>query len=156
MKFKFLYHDKSVSAHAIDSYATGTYIHENDHITASLLRGGLLTGCNLRYLFYTNFEGEGILVNDDYKSQGIYIFDHTLYYNIYDNYKVGSYAQVLLSPDNDLPKEFIEAMIEAARADFNRLLNTRPVPVLDTPEWHHRLGTKRLGFHGKRPLHQRI
>lgn len=65
MKLKFLYHDKAVSQQTIHGYKAGTYIHENDHIVASTLRGGLLAGCNLRYLFYTSFEGDDILVNDD-------------------------------------------------------------------------------------------
>ncbi len=154
MKLRFLYHDKAESQQTIHGYKAGTYIHENDHVTASTLRGGLLKGCNLRYLFYTSFSGEDTLVNDDYKRQGLYIFDHTLYYNIYDNYKVGSYTQVLLSPDNDLPDWFVEMMIEQARVDFNQLINTRPVPVLDTQEWRRRLGSEPIGKNGKTPDHK--
>ncbi len=154
MKFRFLYHDKPVSQQTIDSYKAGTYIHENDHVTASTLRGGLLTGCNLRYLFWTNFGGEDILVNDDYKRQGLYIFDHTLYYNIYDKYIVGDYAQILLSPVNYLPDEFVELMIIEAKIDFHQLLHTRPVSVLDTQEWHRRLGSEPIGKHGKTPDHK--
>ena len=154
MKFKFLYHDKAVSQQIIDSYKPDTYIHESDHVTASTLRGGLLTGCNLRYLFRTNIEVADLLVNDDYKRQGLYMFDHTLYYNAYDNYKVGHYAQVLLSPDNDLPDWLVEEMIEAARVDFNQLLHTRPVPVLDTQEWRRRLGNEPIGKQGKQPIHK--
>ena len=152
MKIRFLYHDKAVSQQTIDSYKADTYIHNDDHITASTLRGGLLTGCNLRYLFYTDFAGDDILVNDDYKRQGLYIFDHTLYYNIYDNYKVGQYAQVLLSPDNDLPDWFVAEMVKQARVDFNQLLHTRPVPVLDTQDWRRRLGSEPIGKQGKRPI----
>lgn len=149
MKLRFLYHDKNVSKQTIDNYKAGSYIHENDHITASTLRGGLLTNCNLRYLFWTSFSGEDILVNDDYKRQGLYIFDHTLYYYIYDNYKVGDYAQVLLSPDNELPDWLVEELIKQARVDFNQLLHTRPVPVLDTQEWRRRLGSEPIGKNGK-------
>lgn len=156
MKIKFLYHDKAVSKQTAYSYKVGTYIHENNHVTASTLRGGLLTGCNLRYLFYTSFEGEDILVNDDYKRQGLYIFDHTLYYNTYDNYIVGDYAQVLLSPDNDLPDWLVEELIKQARVDFNQLLHTRPVPVLDTQEWRRRLGSEPIGKQGKNPHHKAI
>ena len=87
-------------------------------------------------------------------SQGLYIFDHTLYYNIYDNYKIGQYSQVLLSPDNDLHYEFVELMIIEARIDFNQLLHTRPVPVLDTQEWHRQLGVEAIGKQGKQPHHK--
>lgn len=154
MKFRFLYHDKTVSRQTIDSYTAGTQIHENDHVTASTLRGGLLTNCNLRYLFWTNFGGEDILVNDDYKRQGLYIFDHTMYYNIYDKYIVGDYAQILLSPVNELSDELIEALIKQARVDFNQLINTRPVLALDTQEWRRRLGSDPIGKQGKTPHHK--
>jgi hypothetical protein len=154
MKITFLYHDKPASQKTIDSYIIGDYIHENDHVTASTLRGGLLTGCNLRYIFLSGYNGEDVLVNDDYKRQGFFMFDHTLYYHIYDNYKVGQYAQVLLSPDFNWSDELTVEVIKAARADFNQLLHTRPVPVLDTPDWHRRLGSHPLGVDGKRPHHK--
>lgn len=148
MNFRFLYHDKAVSKQTIDSYKAGTQIRENDHVTASTLRGGLLTNCNLRYLFWINFGGGDLLVNDDYKRQGLYIFDHTLYYN----YKVGDYAQVLLSPVNDLSDEFVEEMVKQARVDFNQLLHKQPVP--DTQEWRRRLGSEPIGRQGKQPNHR--
>lgn len=69
------------------------------------------------------------------------MFDHTLCYHIYDNYKVGQYVQVLLSPDFDWPDELESEVIKAARTDFNQLLHTRPVPLLDTPDWHRRQTT---------------
>lgn len=155
MKFNFLYHDQPASQRTIDSYIVGDYFHENDHVAASTLRGGLLTGCNLRYIFITNFKGGEVLVNEDYKRQGLFLFDHTLYYGIYDNYKVGQYAQVLLTPDN-VSDELMEEVIKAARIDFNQLLHTPPVPVLDTPDWRKRLGSNPLGAQGKRPHHKLI
>ncbi len=153
MKFRFLYHDKPASQKTIDSYKVGDYFHENDHVVASLLRGGLLTGCNLRYIFITNVKEGIILANEDYKKQGLFIFDHTLYYGIYDNYRIGEYAQVLLSPNNP-SDELIEEVIKAARIDFNQLLHTPPVGVLDTADWRRRLGSTPLGVEGKRPHHK--
>ena len=117
----------------------GDYFHENNHVAASLLRGGLLTGCNLRYIFITNVKDGTILANEDYKKQGLFLFDHMLYYGIYDNYRIGEYAQVLLTP-NSLSDELMAEVIKAARIDFNQLLHTPPVPLLDTQDWHRRLG----------------
>lgn len=46
-----------------------------------------------------------------------------------------------------------EVRIEQARVDLNQLLHTRPVPVLDTQEWHRRLGSEPIGKNGKRLVH---
>lgn len=150
MTFQFLYHDQPASQHTIDSYIVGEYIHENGQVAASTLRGGLLTDCNLRYLFITNIGGGFQTVNEDYKRQGLFLFDLNMTYDIYDNYRVGEYAQVLLSPDANLTDELMEEVIKAARIDFNQLLHTPPVPVLDTQDWRKRLDHP-LGTQGQRP-----
>ena len=82
------------------------------------------------------------------------MFDHMLYYHIYDNYRVGQYAQVLLSSDFNWSDELTAEVIEAARVDFNQLLHTRPVPVLDTQEWRRWLGNEPIGKQGKQPIHK--
>lgn len=59
------------------------------------------------------------------------------------------------SPVTPTIRDFMgfEVRIEQARVDLNQLLHTRPVPVLDTQEWHRRLGSEPIGKNGKRLVH---
>lgn len=152
MKFKFLYRDQLVHDRLLDGYLAGSVIHESDKVAASTLRGGLLTNTNLRYLFITNIGREFQTVNEDYKKQGLFLFDEDLYYDIYDKYRVGDYVQILLSPDRYFEDDVMKEVIKAAHRDFNELLHTPPVPVLDTSDWRRRI-TNPLGKYGKTPRH---
>jgi hypothetical protein len=151
MNYNFLYQDQIVSQQDIAGYIVGDVVHDNGYVYCSSLRGGLLTNTNLRYLLITNIGGEFFLVNEDWRKQGLYIFDAGLYYDIYDKYQVGDYTQILLSPVNYL--QGINDLIGAARKDFNLLLQTPPVAVLDTPQWRSKF-TLPLGVDGKNAPHQ--
>ncbi len=153
MKYKFLYQDQHVSPSIVESYKVGDFIYEYKPVVASWLRGGLLTNTNLRYLFITNIGGNFRIEDEDYLKQGLYIFQADLYYNIYDNYQVGQYVQVLLSPQLHLTDIIIEDVVKQARADFNQLLHKRPVPALDTQSWRSRFSSP-LGTEGKSAIHQ--
>jgi hypothetical protein len=151
MNYTFLYQDQLVSQPVIDGYIVGEVIHENGYVYCSTLRGGLLTNANIRYLFIHNVGGVFFIVNEDWRKQGLYIFDYGLYYDIYDKYQVGGYTQILLSPDNVLTD--IPAIIQAARKDFNELLHTPPVGILNTAQWRNKF-RQPLGVDGKNNPHQ--
>lgn len=150
-KYNFLYRDNNVGQATIDSYRVGDYLHEQTAFAASFLRGGLLTGCNVRYLFTLEIGRTLIWADSDYFKRGLYNFEVDRYYEILDIFKVGTYYQVLLSPDN-IEGELEKEVVTAAQRDFIELLNRPPVSVLDTPEWRRKI-QEPFGRSGKNRPH---
>lgn len=148
MKYKFLYRDHLLGAEDLERYRVGEVVHESEEVVTSFLRGGLLTNCNTRFLFITNIGGNFGFVSDDYRKQGLYIFESDLYYVVYDKYEIGSCVQFLLSPHCSINEEILEDVIAAAQVDFHQLLHTPPVQVLDTLEWRSRIISP-IGKNGK-------
>lgn len=135
--YNFLYRDGIVNRTLFDRYIVGEHLYEETAFCASFLRGGLLTGCNLRFLITLEIGKTLIWADIDYSSRGSYAFDADWYYEILDVYVVGDYCQVLLTPSL-LRTEVKEEVISAARRDFIQLFNKPPVQILDTPEWRRK------------------
>jgi hypothetical protein len=136
-QYNFLYRDNSVDWRTFNGYKIGEYLYEETAFCASFLRGGLLSGCNLRFLITLEIGKTLIWADTDYSKRGLYTFDVDWYYEILDVYIVGDYCQVLLTPNlllNAVKKE----VTLAARGDFIQLFNTPPVQVLNTPEWRRK------------------
>lgn len=156
MTYSFLYADIQASPRLLEKYALFDWVHANNGVTASTLRGGILTGCNVRFLFITNIDGEFRMEDQDYKHQGLYIFPDNLYFHVLDKWHIGNKAQILMTPDNYAAEYDLHPIIRAARDDFKKLHNAAPIPVLDTKEWKARVATQ-PGFNGKQaPHHQRF
>ena len=152
MNYKFLYADYNATQKEIDFYESVGIVHNDKGVVASSFRGGLLSGCNLRTLFITNINSEFQLQNEDYRMQRLFIFSADSYFGVLDVYRYGEYTQVLLTPDG-ISDNIIQEIIKAARADFNKLVNTPPVGVLDTAQWRKRLD-KPVGQAGKNLRHK--
>lgn len=151
MKYNFLYGDYKASAKDLDVFEIGKPIHDNGGIVLSSYRGGLLSGCNLRTLYITNVGGTFQLQNEDYRMQWLFIFDLDYSFQVLDIYRIGDYTQVLLTPGNPTSEELTD-VVKAARADFNQLIHTPPVGVLNTDQWRRKLG-KPIGTNGKTLTH---
>lgn len=153
MTFNFLYADVEASGRLLEKYVLHDWVHALNPVTASTLRGGMLSGCNVRFLYITNIGGNFNLVNEDYKHQGLFRFDSHLYYHVLDKWHIGNKAQILMTPDNYAVEYDMGLIIRAARNDFRGLHNTEPVAALNTAEWKARIAIQ-PGFNGKNAPHK--
>ena len=153
MTFNFLYADIEASPRLLEKYVLYDWVHALNGVTASTLRGGLLSGCNVRFLFITNIGGSFRTEDEDYKMQGLYIFPDNLYYHVLDKWHIKDKAQILLTPDNYANEYDLDLIVRAARNDFRELHDTEPVAVLDTKEWKTRVAMQ-PGFYGKNAPHK--
>lgn len=153
MTFNFLYADIEASPRLLEKYVLYDWVHALNGVTASTLRGGMLTDCNVRFLFITNIGGDFRMEDEDYKQQGLYIFPDNLYYHVLDKWHIGNKAQILLTPNNYANEYDLDPIVRAARKDFRELHDTEPVAVLDTKEWKTRIAMQ-PGFHGKNAPHK--
>lgn len=153
MTFNFLYADIEANPRLLEKYVLYDWVHALNGVTASTLRGGLLSGCDVRFLFITNIGGGFRMEDEDYKQQGLYIFPDNLYYHILDKWHIDNKAQILLTPDNYAAELDIDVIVRAARNDFKKLHNQKPVVVLDTKEWKMRIA-EQPGFNGKNTPHR--
>ncbi|HJQ09214.1 MAG TPA: hypothetical protein VJ836_07075 [Candidatus Saccharimonadales bacterium] len=152
MTFNFLYADIEASPRLLEKYVIDDWVHALNPVTASTLRGGLLSGCNVRFLFITNIGKDFRIEDEDYKQQGLYIFPSHLYYQVLDKWHIDNKAQILLTPHSYPSDLVVNSIIRAARDDFRELHDTKPVSVLDNAEWKARIAMQ-PGFNGKNVPH---
>lgn len=153
MTFNFLYADIEANGRLLEKYVLYDWVHALNPVTASTLRGGMLSGCNVRFLFITNIEGSFRTEDEDYRSQGLYIFPSHLYYHVLDKWHIGNKAQILMTPDNYAVEYDVDLIVRAARDDFRELHNAKPLVVLDTAEWKAWIA-EQPGFNGKNAPHK--
>lgn len=153
MTFNFLYADIEASGRLLEKYVLNDWVHALNPVTASTLRGGLLSNCNVRFLYITNIGKDFRIEDEDYKQQGLYIFPSHLYYQVLDKWHIGNQAQILLTPHRYPSDIVIDSIVRAARDDFRELHDTEPVTVLDTAEWKARIAMQ-PGFNGKNAPHK--
>lgn len=147
-----MYRDCSIDEQQLSTYKSDEILYEPKGLRASFFRGGLLAGCNLRFLITLEIGNVLSWADTDYSKRGIFIFDQNLYFKILDIYKIGGYYQILISPDF-LKGDLKDEVVSAARNDFMQTFNSPAVQVLDTPEW--RAEVKRpLGDKHARLQHQ--
>jgi len=143
MIYNFLYRDTKLSNELIAKYKTGSFLLEKAFTDCTKLRSGIGDN-NLRYLFISNqgvdfskiTEGKS---KDKAERLGLVVFQRSAKFQVLDVYKVGDKTQVLMTPDNYLLQDDIEQIIEAARTDFDELLDQSILPELNTSEWRDRL-----------------
>ncbi len=150
MSFSFFYADVEASPALLSRYTIDDWIHANNGVVASRLRGGLLHGCDVRFSFITNISlnADYRIEDMDYKNQGLYIFEDNLYFRVLDKFHIGNKAQILMSPLNDIEDYGLLKIIRAARADFRELVDTEPAAELNNAEWKKRVAIA-PGFNGK-------
>ena len=153
-KYNFIYRDTTATLCEINEYVVGDAVEENRGFLGSFLRGGLISGCNLRFLITLEIGNVLSWADTDYMNKGAYVFDLEYRFQIIDIYKVGDYHQILITPDS-LSSKTKEEVKMAARGDFNQLINTRPVQILDTPEWRSKV-KKLVGDKHKKLKHKSI
>ncbi len=153
MTFNFLYADIEANGRLLERYVLNDWVHALNPVTASTLRGGLLSNCNVRFIFITNIGKDFGIEDGDYKQQGLYIFPSHLYYQVLDKQHIGSKTQILLTPHFYPSALVISSVIKAAREDFRELHNAEPVSVLDNAEWKARIAVQ-PGFNGKNAPHK--
>lgn len=153
MTFNFLYADIEANPRLLEKYVLDDWVHALNPVTASTLRGGLLSNCNVRFLFITNIGKDFRIEDEDYKQQGLYIFPSHLYYQVLDKWHIGNKAQILLTPHSYSSDLVVNSIVRAARDDFRELHDTKPVAVLDTAEWKARIAVQ-PGFNGKNAPHK--
>lgn len=143
MTYNFLYRDTKLSNDLIAKYVTGSFLLESAFTDCTKLRSGVGDN-NLRYLFISN-EGVDFSKVTKGKSKekaerlGLVVFQRSAVFHVLDVYKLGNKTQVLMSPDNYLPQDEIEQIIEAARTDFDELIGSPVLPELGASEWQDRL-----------------
>lgn len=137
--FDFFYADIDKSVALLNHYVIDDWVHASNGVVATRLRGGLLSGCNLRFLFITNIGLEYRVEDMDYKNQGLFIFNEDLYFRVLDKFHIGNKAQILMSPVNSIEDYGLDSIIRAARADFRMLHNAEPVALLNNSEWKRRV-----------------
>lgn len=140
-KYNFLYRDTLATENQIAKYEVEQVLYEDAGLTATFLSGGLLTDCNLRTLITLEIGNQLKHASTDPQTRGIYTFDLSYEFQVLDIYKIGDYCQILITPDY-LEQDLKEEVTLAARKDFNKLINTPPIAVLNTREWRRRV--KRL------------
>ena len=138
---EFFYADVAASLALLNEYREGEWVHANNGVVATRLRGGLLNGCNIRFSFIRNIGGGYREEDMDYKNQGLLFFPADLYFMVLDKYQVGDKAQILMSPVNDIEEYDYESFIRIAREDFEKLRYTRPVDILNNSQWKRRVAT---------------
>ena len=153
MGFSFFYADIEASQAILNKYTLHDWVHSSNGVVASKLRGGLINGCNIRFLYLVRLNGNYRIEDMDYKNQGVFIFEPDLYFRVLDKFQIGNKAQILMSPTNDIAEYDLEGMIREARADFRLLHKSEPVGVLNTPEWKNRVALV-PGFNGKITPHK--
>ncbi|MDB5162577.1 MAG: hypothetical protein JWN28_184 [Candidatus Saccharibacteria bacterium] len=153
-KYNFIYRDTIATPREVVVYKAGDALSEPAGLVGSFLRGGLISGCNLRFLITLEIGNILSWADTEYRNRGAYIFDLEFRFLILDVYKIGDYYQVLITPDS-LTVEMKTEVIAAARADFNQLIDKRPVQILDTPEWRYKV-KKLVGDKHKKLKHKSI
>lgn len=137
--FDFFYADIEASITMLNRYVVDAWVHANNGVVASRLRGGLLSGCNIRFSFITNI-GIGYREEDmDYKNQGLFIFEEYLYFRVLDKFQIDGKAQILLSPENNIEQFGLDDIIRSARGDFRMLHKAEPIAILNNDEWKRRV-----------------
>lgn len=136
---EFFYADVAASLALLNEYREGEWVHANNGVVATRLRGGLLNGCNIRFSFIRSLDTGYREEDMDYLNQGLLIFPADLYFMVLDKYQVGDKAQILMSPVNDIEEYDYESFIRIAREDFEKLRYARPVDILNTPQWKRRV-----------------
>ncbi len=99
---EFFYADVSANLALLNQYREGEWVHANNGVVCTRLRGGLLDGCNIRFSFIRNIGGGYREEDMDYKNQGLLIFEEDLYFQVLDKFQVGDKAQILMSPVNNI------------------------------------------------------
>ena len=138
---EFFYADVSATLAILNQYREGEWIHANNGVVATKLRGGMLNGCNIRFSFIRNIGGGYREEDMDYKNQGLLIFPADLYFRVLDKYQIGDKAQILMSPVNDIEEYDYESFIRIAREDFEKLRYASPVEKLNNSQWKRRVAT---------------
>lgn len=133
-KYNFTYRDTVAYQRDLQWYEVGAINYEEAGFCATFLRGGLLTGCNLRFIITQEIGNVLEWAETDYANRGTYIFSFSSHYTVLDIYKIGDYCQILLSRGL-LDKDMKQEVTGVARKDFNELLHKQPVSIIDTPEW---------------------
>jgi hypothetical protein len=147
--YEFFYADIEADSILLGHYSKGDYIHANNGVVASRLRGGLLDGCNARFSFvphpHDNYSYRQM--DEDYKNQQPYVYDNDLTFEVFDKFYYGGSVQVLMC-SYPLEDDQIEEIIRYARADFKQLHDKPPVDVLNNQAWRARV-RKVPGIDGK-------
>jgi len=151
-KYNFIYRDSIASQQQASMYKAGDALYEPAGLTGSFLRGGLISGCNIRFVITLEIGNSLSWADTEYRNRGAYVFDLDFVYLILDVYRIGDYFQILITPDS-LSEELKTEVIAAARADFNQLIEKSPVQILDTPEWRHKV-KKLVGDNHKKLKHK--
>ena len=154
MSPNFLYADIKANPLLLDRYVLYDWVHAINTVNASTLRGGMLSGCNVRFLFITNIDGNFRVEDEDYKQQGLYRFPANLYYHVLDKWHIDDTAQILMTPNDYAVTLDMDFITRAARKDFRELHGAEPVPVLDTVEWKAKVA-EQPGLDNSRTPHQR-
>lgn len=130
------YRDSLVAQDIVDAYKVGMEISEPAYVDCSRLRGGVLSGCNLRYLVVSDLGQDLSGLNSNARRFGLVVFARGLVWQVLDKYTLSGVTQLLIRPQVE---GGIAPNITAAHMDFNELRYMSPVTVLDTAEWKDRL-----------------
>lgn len=140
-ELRFFYADVNASLALLNHYHEGEWIHANNGVVCTRLRGGLLDGCNIRFSFIRDLRSGYREEDMDYKNQGLLIFEEDLYFQVLDKFQIGNTAQILMSPINNIAEFDYESFIRIAREDFQKLRNLPPVASINNREWKRRVAT---------------
>lgn len=138
---QFFYADIYASLALLNQYKEGEWIHANNGVVCTRLKGGLLDGCNIRFSFIRDLRSGYREEDMDYKNQGLLIFEEDLYFQVLDKFQVGNTAQILMSPINNIEEYDYESFIRKAREDFQKLRYVPPVASINNREWKRRVAT---------------
>lgn len=138
-EMQFFYADINASLALLNEYREGEWIHANNGVVCTRLKGGLLDGCNIRFSFIRDLRSGYREEDMDYKNQGLLIFEEDLYFQVLDKFQIGNTAQILMSPVNDIAAYDYESFIRIAREDFQKLRNFQPVASINNREWKRRV-----------------
>ena len=116
--YEFFYADIEADYIFLSRYNVGDFIHANNGVVASRLKGGLLSNCNVRFTFvpqpqgFVNYRVE----DEDWKNQQLFIFDKDWRFKVEDKFFYDGVFQILMShidwedlgdTNNDLSKFLI-------------------------------------------------
>ena len=73
-ELRFFYADVNASLALLNYYQEGEWIHANNGVVCTRLKGGLLDGCNIRFSFIRDLRSGYREEDMDYKNQGLLIF----------------------------------------------------------------------------------
>lgn len=141
-KFEFFYADIEANTVLLNHYNVGDWIHAQNGVVATRLRGGLLTNCDVRVAYLPHPEAHiGYRqMDEDYKNLQLIIFSKDLNYQVLDKFHIGNKAQILMSQANLIKQRFdLDEIVRAARADFRELNKAEPIAALDNPSWKRRV-----------------